>query len=292
MAKKKRKYLIKLNNKIRNFFDGLPFDEGITKLADDRLVELCMLLELELFNLERDEMIRGLRRSWSEGDHRAREEIVRYLRQSISPRCAISKEKPVGTVDKIIMLLEKITHTKEEESEILDTFINTKRIKITEEKIEAKLKYIRIKNRLMSLENSLDLIFDNVESMSFYESYIFKMKDIDFTKKLLTKSKPIDFNILWSKKNSEIENILSIEKELLISDRQELIDNFISSLINKEHKYLSQEQIINTIRTMSTEVELYHIPINIEIIENILNKINPKYHLFESYDHFIIEKQN
>ena len=51
MANKKRKYLIKLNNKIRNFFDGLPFEEGITQLADDRLVELSMLLELELLLL-------------------------------------------------------------------------------------------------------------------------------------------------------------------------------------------------------------------------------------------------
>jgi len=291
MAKKKRKYLIKLNNKVRNFFNGLSFDEGITQLADDRLVELCMLLELELFNLERDEMIRTLRRNWSEGDHRFREEIVRYLRQTISPRCAMVENKSVDTVDKILLLLNRMPHTKDEEIEILEAFIDTKRIKITEEKIASKLEYIRIKNRLISLENSLDVIFDSVESMSFYENYIFKMKDIDFKKRLLTKSEPINFDTLWSKKNIEIEHLLSIEKEILISDKQELIDNFILSLIEKEHRYLSQEQILNTIKTMSPEAKLYHIPINIEIIESILNKIDIKYNLFDNDESFIIENR-
>ena len=290
MAQKKRKYLIKLNNKVRNFFDGLGFDEGVATLADDRLVELCMLLELELFQLDRDELIRGLRRAWSEGDHRAREEIFRYLRQSISPRCAISKKRTIDGVDKILMLLEGIEHTKDEESEILENFINIKRIKITKEKIVSKLEYIRLKNRLISLEDRLGVVFDNMEIMSFYESYIFKMRDIDFTKRLLSKSKPIDFNSLWRQDDSDILNILSIEKEILIDNKQELIDKFISSLIDIEHKYLSQEQILNIIRTMPPEVELYHIPINIEIIESILKDINPKYNIFESSDHFIIEK--
>ena len=33
MAKKKKKYLIKLNNKIRTYFSGLPFDEGIDSVC-------------------------------------------------------------------------------------------------------------------------------------------------------------------------------------------------------------------------------------------------------------------
>ena len=48
MAKKKKKYLIKLNNKIRNYFNGLPFDEGISTLDDDKLIELMMLLEISM----------------------------------------------------------------------------------------------------------------------------------------------------------------------------------------------------------------------------------------------------
>jgi ATP-dependent RNA helicase SUPV3L1/SUV3 len=292
MAKKKRKYLIKLNNKIRNFFDGLPFEEGVVTLSDDRLVEICMLLELEVFQLERDEMIRGLRRAWSEGNYRIREDMVKYLHQLNIPTSVKIEDKPiVDNVDKILMLLDNTPHTKDEENEILDNFINSKRIKITQEKIEAKLSYIRLKSRLSYIESTLEVMFDTSNCMSFYESYKFRMRDIDFTKRLLTSSSPVNFDALWRKKNDEILNILSIEKEMLADEKQSSIDEFILSINDNEHKYLSQEQINNTIKTMPPEVELYHIPINIEIIESILRDINPKYNLFQSSDHFMVEKE-
>jgi ATP-dependent RNA helicase SUPV3L1/SUV3 len=66
MAKKKKKYLIKLNNKIRNYFNGLPFDEGVATLDDEKLIELIMLLEITLPSHTREEMIRAIRRTWSE----------------------------------------------------------------------------------------------------------------------------------------------------------------------------------------------------------------------------------
>ena len=76
MAKKKKKYLIKLNNKIRNYFNGLPFDEGIDTLDDEKLIELIMLLELTLPSHEHDDMVRALRRVWSEEGAGTRELIV------------------------------------------------------------------------------------------------------------------------------------------------------------------------------------------------------------------------
>ena len=106
MAKKKRKYLIKLNNKVRNYFDGLPFDEGIATLDDERLVALSMLLELELPSLSRDEMVRALRRAWSEGDHVQREHIVRYLLQKEKPEQKTkTPTAPLDKVGKILMIL-------------------------------------------------------------------------------------------------------------------------------------------------------------------------------------------
>ena len=66
MAKKKNKYQIKLNNKIRNYFDGLAFGDGITTLEDDKLIELAMLLELDLKDSSKDEIIKALRRVWSQ----------------------------------------------------------------------------------------------------------------------------------------------------------------------------------------------------------------------------------
>ena len=82
MAKKKKKYFIKLNNKIRNYFNGLPFDEGVVTLDEDKLIELIMLLEIILPSHTKEDMIRALRRVWSEGEAVSREMIVSYLTQS------------------------------------------------------------------------------------------------------------------------------------------------------------------------------------------------------------------
>ena len=79
MAKKKRRHYIKLNNRIKELFGGLPFDEAAGTLGDDELMELMLLLDQQLPELEREEMVRALRRLWSEGEFSVRKQIVDYL---------------------------------------------------------------------------------------------------------------------------------------------------------------------------------------------------------------------
>ena len=294
MAKKKRKYLIKLNNKVRNYFNGLPFDEGITTVEDERLVELSMLLELELPSLNRDEMIRALRREWSEGNHLRREEIVRYLLQD---RGSLQKEKkkdgslsgPLDKVGKILMILEHIEHSKVEENRILEAFIETRNSKITEEKIVNKLAYIRLQNRLKTLESQLDVVFNSLSKMEFYHSYIFQMREIDFSKLLLTQSETLDMNALWELEDDAIIEELKRVKEEAIGLKQHGIDEFIEHT-QRYHPWLSETQIIRFVKQMPPDVDLYHIPIPFDVVEEIMLRINTKYELQESTDHFIIEK--
>ncbi len=290
MAKKKRKYLIKLNNKVRNYFNGLSFDEGIATLDDDRLVELSMLLELELPSLSRDEMIRALRRAWSEGDHILRERIVRHLLQKEKP----AKEKtdqpvPLDKVGKILMILEEIEHSKAEESLILESFIDSKSAKITEEKVLRKLAYLRLQERLKRLEEKLGVTFNTLNEMEFYQSYTFRMSDIDFNKLLLTQSEPIDLEKLLELEDEAILIRLKEEKEKAVTEKQKAIDDFVEHL-QRYHPWLTEAQMIAHIRQMTPEIDLYHIPLSFELMEDILKRINEKYQLFESTDHFIIEK--
>jgi len=127
MAKKKKKYLIKLNNKIRNYFNGQPFDEGITTLDEDKLIELVMLLELELLSHEREDMVRALRRVWSEEGASTREMIVSYLTKGHKATHSGQREKHNDDkVGKIISILSNIEHTTQEENIILEAFIDAK----------------------------------------------------------------------------------------------------------------------------------------------------------------------
>ena len=291
MAKKKKKYLIKLNNKIRNYFNGKPFDEGVAQLDDEKLLELVMLLELQLPSFERDEMIRALRRVWSEEGVGARELIVSYLTQNHKAVHAQKSNQPLDKVDKILHLLEDIEHTKHEENLILESFIDTKSAKITLDKVEKKLYYLRMKARIRDLEKKLNIVFNPLNEIEFTHSFTFKLKAHDFSKLLLCVSDPVALDELWEKEEEEIISYLEQKKEACIKKKEAEIDAFLEALYKRPHPLLSEEEIAQALRKMPPDETLYHAPIPFYIIEKILKNISDKYEVFESTGHIIIEKE-
>ena len=292
MAKKKKKYLIKLNNKIRNYFNGQPFGEGINTVSDDKLIELIMLLELKLPSHEHSDMVRALRRIWSEEGASARELIVSYL---VDPYKSVHhdgrEKRPLDKVEKILSFLEKVEHTKKEESLILDAFIDVKNAKINEEKVLSKLGYLRIKNKLHSLEKSLDVQFNSNNEMEFYHSFTFALHEVDFNKLLLCTTDSLGSDEMWEDGDDEIVLRLKAIKEDTIVKKQEELDAFLSQLTDAEHPYLSPKEVHSSLKSMHPETTLTHAPIGIETIEKILSKISDKYDVFESTNHIIIEKE-
>jgi ATP-dependent RNA helicase SUPV3L1/SUV3 len=292
MAKKKKKYLIKLNNKIRNYFNGLPFDEGIDTLDDDKLIELIMLLEIELPSNEHTDMVRALRRAWSEEGPGTREMIVSYLTQSYKVHTKSTRDKrPLDKVEKILHLLEDVEHSKHEENLILEAFIDVRNAKITKDKILSKLSYMRMKERLGKLEKTLNVSFNTLSEMEFYHSFTISLKEIDFSKSLLCTSKVLDLDTLWELDDEEmIAKLKEIKDETLHLKTQEL-ELFLKPLISSKHPYLTDDEIVSSIKSMPPECKFIHIPIPLETIENILMNISDKYEVFESTDHIMIEKE-
>jgi len=292
MAKKKKKYLIKLNNKIRNYFNGQPFDEGITTLDEDKLIELVMLLELELLSHERDDMIRALRRAWSEEGASTREMIVSYLTKGHKATHSGQRETHNDDkVGKIISILSNIEHTAQEENIILEAFIDAKHSKITPDKIRNKLTYMRVKNNLNSLEKSLDVQFNSMNEMEFYHSFTFALKEVDFNKLLLCQTESLELDIMSSFDDKVmIEKLRSI-KEQTIAKKQAELDAFLVLVNKDEHPYLTDDEIHKALKSMPPETALYHAPLDLNIVEKILTNISDKYDVFESTDHIIIEKE-
>ena len=291
MAKKKKKHLIKLNNKIRNYFNGLPFDEGVNTLDDDKLIELVMLLELKLPSYEHEDMVRALRRIWSEEGVAVRELIVSYLTQTYKAAHHDKTKRSLDRVEKILQILEEVKHTKHEENLILETFIDVKSAKITPQKVINKLHYLRMQERLGRLEKSLNIVFNTLNEMEFTHSFTFVLKKHDFNKLLLCTSDPLPLDELWKLEENEIIEKLQQIKEATIIRKQEEIENFLRTLFAKPHPYLNEEMITEALKKMSPEDALYHAPIPFDTIERILKNISEKYHLFESTDHIIIEKE-
>jgi len=283
MAKKKKKYLIKLNNKIRNYFDGLPFDEGVATLDDEKLMELVMLLELDLPSHERDEMIRAIRRVWSEEGAGTREMIVSYLTERYKAVPKGKREAPDSDkVGKILSILSHFEHDKHEENMILDAFIDMKHSKITPEKIANKLHYLRLKERLGRLEKKLGVEFTTLNEMQFTHSFTFSLEKYDFNKLLLCTTEPLPLDELWELPDEVILQRLTQIKEETIETRNEEIEAFLDHLLHTKHPYLDEEEMSEALKHMPIESPLYHAPIKFSIIENILKNISDKYEVYES----------
>ncbi|MDD5406115.1 MAG: helicase-related protein [Sulfurovaceae bacterium] len=290
MGKKKKNIHIKLNNKIRAFFQGLPFDEGVTTLNEEQLMGLMMLLELPSYSLGKEDMIRALRRIWSEGEARSRETIVSFLTDKPEHK-KTSLHFATEKTTNILEILDDIPHTKEEEYNILDSFADVANHKITRNKIYNKLLYGRQKKSFAKLEKALDVTFDAIGRMEFYHSFTFAFKDFDFNKLLLCTSAPMDFEITNDEPSGELLLKLQTIKQDLITKKQKDIDNFLANLKEHGNPYLNEKDIIDSIKTMPPDVSLDHIPISFEKIEKIIRNFNNRYYLTQSTDDFIIQKE-
>ncbi len=262
MAKKKRKQNIKINNRVRELMSGEPFDEGIKRIDENILIELTMLLDLKVAMFTKKEMIRSLRQVWSEGNSNVRVIILDYLEQLGVD--SLDKKEELDKVDYILSLLSNYDHTKEEENQILSSFIDMKTSKITQEKIYNRLKYIRVEEKIRYWESRLDVIFNNSSKMEFYNSYEFNLIDETFTKSLLTITDSVNGDLDF------IESRLNELKNKAIEKKRNYINNFLETKVNKRHLYLKSNEINELIRKMPPEDDLYHIEIPLDILKRVI----------------------
>ena len=287
MAKKKKKQTIKINNKIKELMHGEAFDEGVKHLSEEVLIELTMVLGLKVSMLIRKEMVRALRQAWSEGNVNLRLHILNYLEQmGIKSDQTNENDK----VSYIMSFLTKHEHNKEEEQQILSSFIDTKINKINEDKIVNKLNYIRQQKVMKLWEKRVDVTFNTLSEMEFYHSYSFAMNDETFSKSLLTHTKSIDNGLLNGEDTLYIEKRLQELKSDAIELKEQEIHNFLT-MINRGHAYLTQKEVNQLIRSMPPEDALYEIDIPIEIVQRVIQTINPDYRVTMQSNNIVVAKE-
>ena len=286
MAKKKKKQSIKINNKVKELMAGEPFDEGIKHINEETLVELTMLLDLKVSMLTKKEMIRALRQAWSEGNTHFRLTIVNYLDQM---NVKVAKSDEHDKVTHIVSLLSEHKHTKEEEQLVLSAFIDAKFNKISEDKIASKLNYLRQQKRMKLWEKKVDVEFNTLSEMEFYHSYEFAMNEETFYKSLLTTTTSIESNLLLNEDDSEINKDLNALKDASIAVKKEDISIFLERL-TREHKYLSEPEIVKLIRSMPPEDDFYEIDIPLSIVKEIILLIDDNYRVTMQGNSFVVAK--
>ncbi|HHD80728.1 MAG TPA: helicase, partial [Campylobacterales bacterium] len=288
MAKKKKKQTIKINNKIKELMNGEPFDEGIKYLDENILIELTMILDLKVPMLTKKEMVKALRRVWSEGNVSLRLNILNYLEQ-----LGVKSSKEINKHDKvsyILTILENFEHTKEEEDDILSAFIDSNFSKITKDKLKNKLNYIRQAKKIKKWEDILDITINNLSQIEFYHSYTFDMSQESFNKSLLTQTKPIDTQLLDIEDDKEIKTTLEKYKEEAIQKKEEEIEIFLTMMINKGHCYLKPHEINQLVRQMPPEDDLYGIDIPLDILKRIIKSIDEEYRVVVECETIYITK--
>ncbi|NOZ89723.1 MAG: helicase [Epsilonproteobacteria bacterium] len=287
MAKKKKKQTIKINNKIKELLNGEPFDEGIKYLDENILVELTMILDLKVPMLSKKEMLRALRRVWSEGNTSLRLNILNYLEQ-LGVKSS-SKNNKEDKVSYILTILEKFEHTKEEEDDILYNFIDSSYSKITKDKIKNRLNYIRQIKKIKKWEEIMDVSFNSSSCMEFYHSYTFDMSQESFNKSLLTITKPIDSTLL-DEEDSIVQTTLEQLKDDAIKEKEEEIETFLMLMLNKGHCYLKSHEINQLVRSMPPEDDLYGIDIPLDILKRVIHSIDEEYRVVIEGENLYIAK--
>jgi len=269
MAKKKRKHFIKLNNRLKALFNNTPFEDAILQLDENTLYGLAMLIADNMPSLERNDIIKYIRRIWSEGNYAVRKAIVDFIEDSLKDIQNQKRDK----VELILSYLEEEDPTPQEEEQILSDLIDKKISKITKNKVLKKLFYLRLKKILdkYSLITEVEITSDN--SIEFVAPQIIKLKDMpEISINVIHK---LDMGIsakeLASKEKSEAIEFLKELKEKALKLKEQEKEEFLYS-INKIN-YLKPENVYKIFNSLNEPIlDYYHCPIVINIIKKILKQ--------------------
>ncbi len=287
MAKKKRKHFIKLNNKIKSLFNNQPFEDGITGVSDNTLYGLLMMLGEDIGSLERVDIIKYLRRVWSEGNYKIRKAIVDYLEEEQKERVKEIKDK----VGLILSYLEGEDATPEEEEQILSDFMDKKVAKITPKKVKNKLFYLRKVKILQEYSKLLDIDFIEINSIGFIEPKSIILDGKEITINLYCQ---IELDVKTSeliKKDKEfIIEYLNSYKVKAKEQKLEEFNNFFHE-INKI-SYLNERLLYKIFNSIKEPIkDLYHAPIAPKYIKKIVKELGNDIDIVTNKLNFLISKE-
>jgi ATP-dependent RNA helicase SUPV3L1/SUV3 len=248
MAKKKQS---KLNQKIRHYFDGDGFDDGIERVSTATLIELTHTLGVIPDSLEKPQLIKLFRRLWSEGDIEIRSHIIAFF-QSENRIYPATEQKVVASdrSDIINELIEELGVEGEEAKHLHNAFIDMRSKKITLSKMESSLKHFRFEKKKHALEKALEGLFDLEDRFEFNASFTYELFENRFKKIHTLKTRPFSYDYLFEEDNATIIDEISRLKDEQILLKQERINSFVAQLTDHKHRHLSEEQIVSALKQL------------------------------------------
>lgn len=267
---KKNKKNSKINQKIRKYFDDDPFDVGVQRVDSQTLSELFHALGILDVEFSKLAMLKNIRMLWSQADSDLRENILDFFEANSEVYLSGKlKEAPVGRDENLNELLEELELSLEEEVILREAFIDVRSKKLTQEKIEAKLRHIRFDVKKEKLEKALDGTFDIDDSLEFNASLRYRIQEHHFHKILTLNTKPYEYKYLHEEEVEEIVEKLSQDKEEVTALKQKNIDKFIADL-KSPHDYLTDREIVFALRVSPPKTKVNFPTLKAAILKSLI----------------------
>jgi ATP-dependent RNA helicase SUPV3L1/SUV3 len=290
MSKKKQS---KINQKIRHYFGGDGFDEGIERVSTATLIELSQSLGIIPDSLEKQQLIRLFRRVWSEGNLEIRAHIISFFKAENRIYPPTNTKNSSSQREEIIaQIIQELDVTQEEAKYLHNTFIDMRSKKITISKMESSLKHFRFEKKKLSLEKELEGIFDLDDCFEFNASFEYSLFGSTFKKIHTLRTKPLSYDYLFNTERDEIIKTITELKQEQIDLKQRRIESFISKISSHKHRYLSQEQIIEILKKLPPSSQSTYPPLNNNILSKVIKQFVSLEMLTQSdYEIFLYTKQ-
>ncbi len=290
MGSKKKKQL-KLNQKIRHYFDGDGFDEGIERVPTSTLSELFHFIALPPDRYERDYLIRRIRRIWSEADTYIRSNIVDFFRADGTIYTATKiKEQPTLRSEKIASILEEMDTTAEEEALLFNAFIDVRSKKINRYKMEAKLEHIRYEKKRSLIEKHISGSFNLEDALEFHALLHYNIFDTAFEKIVVLTTQPFAFTYLKEEPADRLIATITETKQQLTLLKQQELDTFLATLSPK-HTYLSASQIIHALKQTPPQASVTLPELSDTLLLSLLKEL-ASITALKQYEHEIVLSAN
>ncbi|RLC85729.1 MAG: helicase, partial [Chloroflexi bacterium] len=267
---KKNKKNMKINQKIRECFDGDPFDVGVERVSSETLSELFSTLGVYDVQHTKKALLKTLRMLWSEADGGFRQEILDFfIANDEVYESGKPKELNLDRDEKIRQIMEELNPNMDEEIRLYEAFADVRSKKITIEKMETKLRHIRFEMKKEKLEKALDGSFDIDDSLEFNASLRYKIHAQHFHKILTLNTKPYSYEYLEDNSIEEIVYRISLDKEKVVELKQASIENFIAALPSP-HDYLTDKEIESALRASPPKTKVNYPTLKASILKSLI----------------------
>ncbi|DAB30242.1 MAG TPA: helicase [Sulfurimonas sp. UBA12504] len=269
MAKKNKKN-IKINQKIRKYFDDEPFDIGVERVSTETLSELMHTLGMYDVEYSKAALLKSIRGVWSEADADLRAEILSFFANDGKVYKSTSAKEPIlERSQKIEALLHELDASAEEAAFLFDAFMDVRSKKITIEKMESKLKHIRYEMKKEKLQKALDGVFDIHDALEFNASIRYQIFDETFHKILTLTTKPYEYEYLQNAAFEEIIEKIGQDKEEIVAQKQKHTEAFLVA-IKKPHEYLTEKEIVASLRASPPKTNTSYPHIKASILKSLI----------------------